>query len=51
MFPGFFEGLLPEGVILEALLRQYKIDENDYFQQLIIVGRNVVGAVTIEEQL
>lgn len=49
VFPSFFEGLLPEGIMLEALLRKYKIDKNDYFRQLIEVGRDVVGAVTIEE--
>lgn len=49
-FPPFFEGLLPEGVMLEALLRKYKIDRNDYFGQLIIVGHDVVGSITIEEQ-
>lgn len=49
VFPPFFEGLLPEGVMLEALLRKYKIDRNDYFGQLIKVGQDVVGAVTIEE--
>ena len=49
IFPPFFEGLLPEGIMLEALLRKYKIDRNDYFGQLIIVGSDVVGAVTIEE--
>jgi serine/threonine-protein kinase HipA len=49
LFPPFFEGLLPEGVMLEALLRKYKIDKNDYFGQLIVVGQDVVGAVTIEE--
>lgn len=48
-FPPFFEGLLPEGPILEALLRKYKIDKEDYFKQLVIVGKDVVGAVTIEE--
>ena len=47
-FPSFFEGLLPEGIMLEALLRKYKIDKNDYFGQLIKVGHDVVGAVTIE---
>jgi serine/threonine-protein kinase HipA len=47
-FPPFFEGLLPEGVMLEALLRKYKLDKNDYFGQLIKVGNDVVGAVTIE---
>lgn len=49
VFPPFFEGLLPEGIMLEALLRKYKIDRNDYFKQLIKVGQDVVGAVTIEE--
>ncbi|KTC85312.1 HipA N-terminal domain-containing protein [Legionella cincinnatiensis] len=49
IFPPFFEGLLPEGIMLEALLRKYKIDRNDYFGQLMIVGHDVVGAVTIEE--
>lgn len=48
-FPPFFEGLLPEGIMLEALLRKYKIDKNDYFSQLMLVGQDVVGAVTIEE--
>lgn len=50
-FPPFFEGLLPEGAMLEALLRKYKIDAHDYFSQLIKVGHDVVGAVTIEESL
>jgi serine/threonine-protein kinase HipA len=49
VFPPFFEGLLPEGVMLEALLRKYKIDRNDYLGQLLMVGQDVVGAVTIEE--
>jgi serine/threonine-protein kinase HipA len=49
MFPSFFEGLLPEGIMLEALLRKYKIDRNDYFGQLMQIGQDVVGTVTIEE--
>lgn len=47
-FPPFFEGLLPEGIYLEALLRKYKLDRNDYFSQLLQVGHDLVGAVTIE---
>lgn len=47
-FPSFFEGLLPEGVMLEALIRKYKLDKNDYFGQLLRVGQDVVGAVAIE---
>jgi serine/threonine-protein kinase HipA len=48
-FPPFFEGLLPEGVMLEALLRKHKLDKNAYFEQLLKVGQDVVGAVTVEE--
>lgn len=48
-FPPFFDGLLPEGPMLEGLLRQRKIDERDYFSQLVAVGRELVGAVTVEE--
>ncbi len=47
-FPSFFEGLLPEGVMLDGLLRQYKLDKHDLFGQLIQVGQDLVGAVTIE---
>lgn len=50
-FPPFFEGLLPEGHLLEGLLRKYKLDSNDYFGQLLIVGKDVVGAVSIEETI
>ncbi len=48
-FPAFFEGLLPEGSQLTALLRQNKLDERDYFSQLLAVGQELVGAVTITE--
>jgi serine/threonine-protein kinase HipA len=47
--PPFFEGLLPEGANLEALLRSKKIDRDDHFSQLIEVGKDTVGAVTVEE--
>lgn len=46
-FPPFFEGLLPEGVMQEALLRRLKIDKSDYFEQLLAVGRDLVGSITI----
>lgn len=48
-FPPVLEGLLPEGVQLEALLRTYKVDKNDLFKQLLLVGEDVVGALTIWE--
>lgn len=48
-FPPFFDGLLPEGWQLDALLKNRKIDRHDYFSQLISVGKDTVGNVTIEE--
>ncbi|HLP60030.1 MAG TPA: HipA N-terminal domain-containing protein [Candidatus Deferrimicrobium sp.] len=51
IFPPFFEGLLPEGVQLEGLLRIRKIDKDDWFSQLIAVGEDMVGAVTVKEVL
>nr|WP_315139942.1 HipA N-terminal domain-containing protein [uncultured Flavobacterium sp.] len=48
-FPPFFDGLLPEGVLLEGLLRIGKIDKKDYMSQLIATGNDLVGAVTVKE--
>jgi len=48
-FPPFFDGLLPEGIQLEGLLKTYKIDKYDYFSLLIVTGGDLVGAVTLEE--
>lgn len=50
-FPPFFDGLLPEGIQLEGLLRAKKIDKTDYFSQLLAVGNDLVGAVTIKENM
>jgi serine/threonine-protein kinase HipA len=47
-FPAFFDGLLPEGIQLEGLLRQRKIDKDDYFEQLLAVGADLVGAVSVQ---
>ena len=48
-FPPFFDGLLPEGIQLEGLLKIGKIDKNDLLSQLIAVGEDLVGAVTVKE--
>ena len=48
-FPPFFEGLLPEGIQLEGLLKIKKIDKHDYFSQLMAVGEDMVGVVTVKE--
>ena len=48
-FPPFFDGLLPEGWQLEALLKNKKIDRYDYFSQLMCVGKDTVGNVSLDE--
>ena len=48
-FPPFFDGLLPEGYQLDGLLKFGKIDRNDLFSQLVAVGNDLVGNVTVKE--
>lgn len=48
-FPPFFDGLLPEGYQLDGLLKFRKIDRNDFFSQLMAVGDDLVGNVTVKE--
>lgn len=48
-FPSFFDGLLPEGMQLEGLLKIRKIDRDDCFSQLMAVGEDMIGAVTVKE--
>ncbi len=48
-FPYFFEGLLPEGAMLESLLSVTKIDKKDLFSQLLFLGKDLVGSVTVKE--
>lgn len=48
-FPPFFEGLLPEGSMLEGLLKYSKINSDDLMTQLITVGQDLVGNITVEE--
>ena len=48
-FPPAFEGLLPEGMQLEAMLRRCKLDRSDLFGQLIVGGQDLVGSLTVKE--
>jgi serine/threonine-protein kinase HipA len=48
-FPAFLEGLLPEGTQLEALLRTHKIDRHDDFRQLVTVGADMIGSLSVRE--
>jgi HipA-like protein len=46
-FPPPFDGLLPEGILLEQLLTAAKLDRRDKWGQLLAVGRDVTGMLTI----
>lgn len=48
-FPPFLDGVLPEGMQLEALLQRLKIDRGDCYGQLLAVGSDLVGSLTVEE--
>lgn len=50
-FPPFFDGLLPEGYQLVGLLKTAKIDRNDLFSQLLSVGDDLVGNITVKEDI
>jgi len=47
-FPPFFDGFLPEGFMLDALLQKAKLDKDDHFEQLLRVGGELVGNITVE---
>jgi serine/threonine-protein kinase HipA len=49
MLPPFFDGILPEGFQLDGLLKYRKLDRNDLFSQLIAVGEDLIGNVTVKE--
>ncbi len=44
--PSFFAGLLPEGVMQDAVVRQYQLSKDDLFSQLAICGYDAVGDIT-----
>ena len=46
LFP-FFDGLLPEGWLLELTCTSAKIDKNDKFRLLLHTGKDPVGAVSV----
>ncbi len=46
LFP-FFDGLLPEGWLLELTCTSAKIDKNDKFRLLLHTGKDPLGAISI----
>lgn len=47
LFP-FFEGLIPEGWLLDIASKSWKINRNDRMGLLIACCRNCIGAVSVE---
>ena len=48
LFP-FFDGLIPEGWLLDVACRNWKIDKNDRFGMLMVCCRDCIGDVSIRE--
>lgn len=48
-FP-FFDGLIPEGWLLEAVVRNWKIDSRDRFGLLLVACKDCIGNVSVESE-
>lgn len=46
LFP-FFDGMLPEGWLLELTCTSAKIDKNDKFHLLLHTGKDPIGAISV----
>ena len=49
MFP-VFDGLIPEGWLLNVVSRNWKIDKEDRFGLLLIACKDGIGNVTVQEE-
>lgn len=49
LFP-FFDGLIPEGWLLNVVSRNWKIDTKDRFGLLLIACKDGIGTVSISEE-
>ncbi|MGI5971949.1 MAG: HipA N-terminal domain-containing protein [Oscillospiraceae bacterium] len=49
LFP-FFDGLIPEGWLLDVVSRNWKIDPIDRFGLLLVACKDSVGNVSIKEE-
>ena len=50
LFP-FFDGLIPEGYLLEIALKKYNISLNDRMSLLLKTCHNPIGIVSVKEDL
>lgn len=46
----FFDGLIPEGWLLDIALNNWKINEKDRMELLLTVCKDCIGAVSIERE-
>jgi serine/threonine-protein kinase HipA len=44
----FFDGLIPEGWLLDIAVTHWKLKANDRFELLLTTCRDTIGAVTVE---
>ena len=49
LFP-FFDGLIPEGWLLDIAVDYWKVKANDRFELLLTTCRDTIGAVTVEPE-
>jgi serine/threonine-protein kinase HipA len=49
LFP-FFDGLIPEGWLLDIAVDHWKVKSNDRFELLLTTCRDTIGAVTVEPE-
>lgn len=47
LFP-FFDGLIPEGWLLDIAIRKWKINQNDRMGLLLSVCEDTIGAVSVK---
>ena len=47
----FFDGLIPEGWLLDIAVDYWKVKANDRFELLLNTCRDTIGAVTIEPEI
>ncbi len=45
----FFDGLIPEGWLLEVVIHNWKVDRNDRFGLLLVACKDPIGNVSIRE--
>jgi serine/threonine-protein kinase HipA len=45
----FFDGLIPEGWLLDITIESWRVNRNDRMGLLLAVGKNCIGAVSVHQ--